>query len=41
MEKATKMIALAILATLVFCAWSTVRIVKAVQFDMNCTQYVK
>ena len=41
MEKATKVIALAILATLVFCAWSTVRIVKAVQFDMNCTQYIK
>ena len=42
MEKATKIVkALVIVATLVFCAWSTVRIVKAVQFDMNCTQYIK
>ncbi len=32
---------LAIIATIVFGAWSTVRIQKAVQFDMNCTQYIK
>lgn len=42
MGKATKIIkTFAIIATLIFCAWSTVRIVKAVQFDMNCTQYIK
>ena len=32
---------LAIIFTLAFCAWMTARIVKAVQFDMNCTQYLK
>ena len=31
----------AILATLVFCAWLTVRSVKAIQFNINCTQYLK
>lgn len=31
----------AIIATIVFCAWSTVRTVKALQLDMNCTQYLK
>ena len=31
----------AIMATIVFGAWSTVRIVEGVQFDMNCTQYIK
>ena len=36
-----KSMVFAIIATLLFCAWSTVRIVKAVQFDMNCTQYIK
>ena len=42
MGKVTKFIvAWAIIATIVFCAWSTVRIVKFVQFDMNCTQYIK
>lgn len=42
MEKASRTyMAFAIIATLLFCAWSTVRIVKAVQFDMNCTQYIK
>lgn len=32
---------LAIIATIVFGAWATVRIVKYVQFDLNCTQYIK
>ena len=32
---------LAIIATIVFGAWSIVRIVKYVQFDNNCTQYLK
>ena len=32
---------LAIIATIVFGAWTTVRIVKYVQFDFNCTQYIK
>ena len=42
MGKTAKIIkAFAMMATLVFCAWSTVRIVKAVQFNMNCTQYIK
>ena len=42
MGKATKnFMVFAIIATIVFGAWSTVRIVKAVQFDMNCTQYIK
>lgn len=41
-RKATKKIMLfAILATIVFYAWSTVRIVKGVQFEINCTQYLK
>lgn len=31
----------AIIATIVFGAWSTVRIVKYVQFNLNCTQYLK
>ena len=30
-----------IIATIVFGAWSVVRIQKAVQFNMNCTQYIK
>lgn len=42
MGKAAKIIMVfAIIATLVFFAWATVRIVKSVQFDMNCTQYIK
>ena len=42
MGKTAKIIkAFAMMATLMFCAWSTVRIVKAVQFNMNCTQYIK
>lgn len=41
MEKAGKFMVLAIIATIVFGAWATVRIVKAVQFDTNCTQYLK
>ena len=42
MGKAAKIfMVLAIIATIVFGAWSTVRIVKYVQFDMNCTQYIK
>ena len=31
----------AIIATIAFGAWATVRIVKAVDFDMNCKQYLK
>ncbi len=31
----------AIIATIVFGAWSTVRIVKFVQFETNCSQYIK
>ena len=31
----------AIIATIVFGAWVTVRSVKDVQFSMNCTQYIK
>lgn len=41
MRKATRFMVFAIIATMLFCAWSTVRIVKAMQFDMNCTQYIK
>lgn len=42
MGKAAKIfMAFAIIATIVFGAWATVRIVKGVQFDMNCTQYIK
>jgi len=32
---------LAILFTVVFCIWGTVRIVKYVQFDLDCTAYLK
>lgn len=31
----------AIIAVIVFCAWMTVRVIKSVQFDMGCTQYIK
>ena len=31
---------LAIISTIVLGIWATVRIVKEVQFDMNCTQYI-
>lgn len=31
----------AIIATIVFCAWATVRCVKDLQFSFNCTQYLK
>lgn len=42
MRKETKKIMVfAIIATIVFGAWSTVRIVKSVQFNINCTQYIK
>lgn len=42
MGKSTKIfMAFAIIATIAFGAWSTVRIVKYVQFDTNCTQYLK
>lgn len=42
MGKAAKtFMVFAIIATIVFGAWSTVRIVKGVQFDNNCTQYLK
>ncbi len=42
MGKAAKILMVfAIIATIVFGVWSTVRIVKAVQFDTNCAQYIK
>lgn len=42
MGKAAKIfMVFAIIATIVFGAWSTARIVKDVQFDTNCTQYIK
>ena len=36
-----KMMVFAIITTIVSCAWSTVRTVKEVQFEINCTQYLK
>lgn len=36
-----KFMTFAIMATIVLGAWLIVRIVKDVQFDMNCTQYIK
>ena len=42
MGKAAKIfMVFAIIATVVFGAWTTVRIVKDVQFDTNCKQYLK
>ena len=42
MEKTERFITvLAVVATLAFGAWLTVRIVKDVQFDLNCTQFLK
>lgn len=42
MKKAVNnVIQYAIIATLIFGAWSVVRIVKYVQFETNCTQYLK
>lgn len=42
MRKTTKIFkVLAIIATIAFGAWGTARIVKDVQFDMNCSQYIK
>lgn len=32
---------LTIISLLVFLAWGTTRIVKSVQFELNCTQYLK
>ena len=32
---------LAILCTIIFCVWATVRIVKAVQFGLDCEAYLK
>lgn len=40
-KTAKKFMVYAIIATLVFGAWCTVRIVKGVQFDTNCEQYLK
>lgn len=37
----TAIMIFAVIATIVFGAWVTVRIVKFVQFDNNCTQYLK
>ena len=42
MGKSTKaFLVLAIIATMVFGAWATIRIVAAVSFDMNCGQHLK
>lgn len=42
MGKKTKIfIVFAIIATMVFGAWATVRTVKAVEFSTNCKQYLK
>ena len=42
MGKADKIfMVLAIIATIVFGSWSAVRIVKWVQFNINCTQHLK
>lgn len=43
MVKTTKIFKVyaAIIATIVFSAWVIIRTVKAVQFDMNCSQYIK
>lgn len=42
MNKTTKNVILyAVIATLIFGAWATMRIVKSVEFDTNCTQYLK
>lgn len=40
-EAAKRLKVFAIIATLVFGAWAIVRIVKWVQFDTECTQYLK
>lgn len=32
---------MAIVFSIIFCTWSTVRIVNAVSFDVNCTSYIK
>lgn len=36
-----KIMVFAIIATIVFGVWMTVRIIKEVQFDMNCAQYIE
>lgn len=42
MKKSTKIfMVFAIIATLLFCAGCAVRIIKAVQFNTNCEQYLK
>ncbi len=42
MEKTTRTVLIfAIIATLIFCAWATTRIVKNVQFELGCSQYIK
>ncbi len=42
MESAKKIFyVLAIISTIVFGTWLTVRWIKETQFDMNCTQYIK
>ena len=41
-RKVTKIfLMLAIISTLVFSAWGVVRTVKCIQFDTNCTQYLR
>ena len=37
---AKRFLVLAIVCTMVFCAWATVRIVKSVSFDLNCHAYI-
>lgn len=42
MRKTSKIFTvLTIISLLVFLAWGTTRIVKSVQFELNCTQYLK
>ena len=39
-KSAKRFLILAIICTIIFGAWATVRIVKAVSFDMNCHAYI-
>lgn len=39
-KSAKRFLVLAIICTMIFGAWATVRIVKAVSFDMNCHAYI-
>lgn len=39
-KSAKRFLVLAIICTMIFGAWATVRFVKAVSFDMNCNAYI-